>query len=333
MKADHRHELKTNTLAEWLGNFPEWARENLISVIIVLVTIVAVVVVYVWRSHNKSTRLQEQLRFTGLVNQVSNSKMQILNSQVQGTGRSSALFGVARNLDAFANSTSDDNLAATALIKQAEALRAELHYRAEDVPAQELVQQVGRAKQSYTKAVERAGDNPSLVAAAKFGLGLCEEELGNFKGAQQIYGEIVEDPAFEGTLSVAQAKLRLDTMDDYKTNIVFVPKPKPRPVEPPKPIMIQPADANSPVDANRPANANKPVVTVTPSDVNTPVVTKEPVIEANLPAEEPNISPAMPETKPAAVEPNSPTETADVNAAKPDPNSVPEATKVNVRSR
>lgn len=325
MKADHRHELKTNTLAEWLGNFPEWAKENLISIIIVLVTISAVLVVYVWRSHNKSTRLQEQLRFTGLVNQVSNSKMQILNSQVQGTGRSSVLFGAARNLDAFANSTADDNLAATALIKQAEALRAELHYRTEAVPAQELVQQIARAKQSYTKAVERAVDNPSLLAAAKFGLGLCEEELGNFKGAQQIYGEIAEDPAFEGTVSVAQAKLRLDTMDDYKTNIVFMPKP--RPVEPPRPITKQPADANSPVDAN------KPVVTVVPSDVNAPAITKEPVIEANLPAKEPNIPPAKPETKPVPVEPNNPIETGDANAAMPDSNSAPEATKVNVRRR
>ena len=331
MKADHRHELKTNTLAEWLGNFPEWAKENLTSIIIVLATIAAVVVVYVWRSHNKSTRLQEQLRFTGLINQVSNSKMQILNSQVQGTGRSSVLFGVARNLDAFANSTGDDNLAATALIKQAEALRAELHYRTESVPAQELVQQIGRAKQSYTKAVERAADNSSLVAAAKFGLGLCEEELGNFKGAQQIYGEIVEDPAFEGTVSVAQAKLRLDTMDDYKTNIVFMPKP--RPVEPPRPITIQPADANSPVDANRPSDANEPAVTVVPSDVNAPAITKEPVIEANLPVEEPNIPPAKSETNPVQVEPNRPIAAADANSAGPDPNSAPEATEVNVRGR
>ncbi len=28
MKSDHRHELKTNELAEWLSNLPQWAKKN-----------------------------------------------------------------------------------------------------------------------------------------------------------------------------------------------------------------------------------------------------------------------------------------------------------------
>ncbi len=28
MKSEHRHELKTNELAEWIANFPTWAKEN-----------------------------------------------------------------------------------------------------------------------------------------------------------------------------------------------------------------------------------------------------------------------------------------------------------------
>ena len=34
MKSDHRHELKTNELAEWLGNLPQWTKENLVTIII-----------------------------------------------------------------------------------------------------------------------------------------------------------------------------------------------------------------------------------------------------------------------------------------------------------
>ena len=47
MKSDHRHELKTNELAEWLGNLPEWTKENLVTIIAVVVVVVVVVVVEV----------------------------------------------------------------------------------------------------------------------------------------------------------------------------------------------------------------------------------------------------------------------------------------------
>ena len=41
MKSDHRHELKTNELAEWLGNLPEWTKENFVTIIIALAPFVA----------------------------------------------------------------------------------------------------------------------------------------------------------------------------------------------------------------------------------------------------------------------------------------------------
>ena len=40
MKSSHRHELKTNELAEWLSNLPQWAKENRITIIGALVLIV-----------------------------------------------------------------------------------------------------------------------------------------------------------------------------------------------------------------------------------------------------------------------------------------------------
>ncbi|MBL7153576.1 MAG: hypothetical protein ISS79_07645 [Phycisphaerae bacterium] len=329
MKAEHRHELKTNALAEWLGNFPQWARGNLVSIIIVLATIVAAGAFYTWRSYGKSARLQEQYRFTGLVNQISNRKMQILGGQAQETGSSSILFEPARNLAAFANSTDDDNLAAMALIKQAEALRTELHYRTETVSQQDLVAQIGRARQSYTDAVKKSSDNPSLAAAAKFGLGLCEEELGNFEGARRIYAEIADNAAFDGTVSVTQAKLRLETMDDYKRNVVFSPKPRPKPVRPPRPIKIRPADANSPPDANR------PVVVIGSTDANAPAVTRQPVVDVNVPAQEPNKAAAKPQIKVVSVEPNVPTKAPEAKAPTVtvapvvEPNSTPKTTEPN----
>ena len=315
MKAEHRHELKTNILADWLGNFPEWVKDNVASVIVVVVVICAAVGFQIWRIHGKNAMAQEQERFTSIVNQVSNIKDQILRDQGQRADMSLLLLKPANALKDFADSTTDDNLAAMALIKRGEALRTELHYRTTTVSSQDLASQIGLARESYTKAMEKSSKNPSLLAAAKFGLGLCEEELGNFDRAREIYGEIAADAAFAGDVSVEQAKLRLETMADYGENVVFRPKPKPIPVKPPQPIRIGPVDVNWPADANAPA-----VVKVTAVDVN-------------LPAKEPNSAVITPGTKPSAVEPNAALRMPDANSAPPDPNSTPQTTNTNVGRR
>ncbi|HLB73101.1 MAG TPA: hypothetical protein VJJ98_03700, partial [Sedimentisphaerales bacterium] len=336
MKAEHRHELKTNTLAEWMGNLPQWAGDNLISIVIVIATIVAAGGFYFWRSYGRNAQLQEQYRFTSFVNQISNRKMQLLGAQNQAGGTSSILFEPARSLETFAKSTGDNNLAALAYIKQAEALRTELHYRTESVSDQDLAAQLGRAKQSYAMAVEKASDNPSLMAIAQFGIALCEEELSNFDEAKQIYARIAADDAFQGTATVLQAKLRLETMDDYKKNVVFAPKPKPKPrIIPLKPAEIQlgPVDANLPVGplAGGPAAAPTGVEGVPPSvrgqdardtDPNAPAPVKieKPAGDANQPAKEPKES-ATPQTKSGPAEPNAPVKAPDaaVPAVTPPP--------------
>ena len=40
MKAEHRHELKTNELAEWIANLPQWASDNLGMIILVFLVVV-----------------------------------------------------------------------------------------------------------------------------------------------------------------------------------------------------------------------------------------------------------------------------------------------------
>lgn len=265
MKADHRHDLKTNELAEWIANLPDWAKENRTMIIGVTAVIVAAAGIYFWQFYRKNAvSAQKQLRLTGLSNQLSLSKMQILQAQSEGRDLSFILLQPAENLKAFAQETRqgrDDQMAALALIKRAEALRSELHYRRGPVSEQDLVMQINQAKVSYTEALERAASNPSLKATAKFGLGLCEEELANFEQARQIYQDIVSSPEFEGTVAKASAKYRLDTMADYKTAVVFKPAPqaitilKP-PAEGPRKVgaQIKPADANLPAEANPPVN-------------------------------------------------------------------------------
>jgi len=227
MKPEHRHQLKTNELAEWIVNFPQWAKENAKTVIYISVLIAVVAGVYFWKLYGgKVVSVREQLELTNFISQLSQGKVQILQAQAQGVDTSYTLIQAADNLQNIAQNAKEEQVAALALIKRAEALRMELHYRFGSIDRQNLTDQINLARDSYTKAIEKSSTNPSLMATAKLGLGLCEEELGNFDQAREIYSETISNAGFEGTVAAAQAKQRLYTMADYQGKVVFEPAPK-----------------------------------------------------------------------------------------------------------
>lgn len=215
-------------MAEWLSNLPQWTKENLKMIIYVSVVVVVVIaVIFVkWYGKNIETT-QKQLELTRLLNQLSQSKMQIIRAHAQGVDISFTLIQAADGLQAIAQNTKSNHMAALALIKRAEALRTELHYRPGTVAERDVTAQIDRAKNSYTEALAKSPFNPSLIAMAKFGLGLCEEELGDFDKAEQIYRDVVADASLEGTPAAEQAKQRLNTMADYQTKVVFKTPSKP----------------------------------------------------------------------------------------------------------
>ncbi len=296
MKSEHRHELKTNELAEWLSNLPQWTKKNLTIIIVISAVIVAAITFYYIRyGYSKSVVAEEQLEFTNLLNQLSASKVQVLEELRQGRDLSFILLQPANNLGTFAQNAKSDQMAALALIKQAEALRTELHYRPGTVSEQDLIAQIEQAKGAYTEAIKKSLTNVSLMATAEFGLGLCEEELGNFEKAQQIYQDIIiaENPDFEGTVAVAQAKHRLETMADYKQKVIFKPAPAPTATLKPT-IQIKPVDANLP-SASSPLGG-KLLQSITEGEANLPVDvnqssrTPEVPPEINTKVPEPNVS-------------------------------------------
>ncbi len=276
MKADHRHELKTNELAEWIAHFPEWVRQNRTTIISVSVVVVATAAVYFWQFYRKNVVLaRSQLRLTSLLSQLTLSKMQVVQARSEGRDLSFILLQPAENLKVFAQDTKNKQMAALALIKRAEALRTELHYRLGVVSQQDLVTQIKQAKDSYAEALEKASSNPPLKAAAEFGLGICEEELGNFEQARQIYQDLVTNPDFEGTQARAAAKYRLDTMAYYQTSVAFRPSPRPAPPAVLSPLELVPAEVTLPVDTNLPLSL-QPL----PEGPNiVPLLPEEPAVE------------------------------------------------------
>lgn len=265
MKSEHRHELKTNELADWLAHFPQWIQDNRTTLIGAVVVIVLVIAVYFVRFYRKDVvSVRHQVQLTGLVTQIPSQKMTSARAASQGTDQSIALLSIGQDLKKFADGSGNDRMAALALIKQAETLRAELHYRPTPAPSEEAARQIAQAQSSYQAALTRAGSIPALAAAAQFGLGLCEEELGNLDKAKEIYREVAQKAEYDGTAAQAAAADRLRIVDDYRGAVTFRPAPPKTKAASAPQVQITPLDANAPSDqvffAPATPEANAPAV-------------------------------------------------------------------------
>jgi len=247
MRSDHRHELKTNELATWIANFPQWADKNRTSLMAAAAVILVALLVYFVSFYRKNVvSVGNQTRLTTLVAEVPQQMSRIASASMQGQDESYLLVKTEQDLEDFARKSSNNNMAALALIQRGAAARAELHYRLSEISQDELVKQVAKAQASYQQALDRKPSLPSLAAAAQYGLGLCEEELGSFDKAAEIYREVAQKPDYAGTTAQAAAAYRLKIMPDYKTIVAFQPAP-PKPVQAPVPtIQVQPGAASAP---------------------------------------------------------------------------------------
>ena len=160
MRSDHRHELKTNELADWIANFPEWANKNRTSLVAAAaVILVALLVYFVSFYRTNVVSVGNQTRLTTLVTEVPQQMSRIASAAMQGQDESYVLVQTEQDLQDFAQKSSNNDMAALALIQRGAAARAELHYRLSEISHDELVKQMAKAQASYQQALDR---KPSL---------------------------------------------------------------------------------------------------------------------------------------------------------------------------
>jgi hypothetical protein len=257
MKSEERHQLHTNELAQWIADFPEWIKENRNTVIYVAVlAIVVLVLVYVKYVMPRPAATKEEYEFTQQAQMVEMGKLQVAAAKEQGNAKPELLRSTSENLGKLASQLSDDQAQAYALIKQGEAMRSEVHFGQMDEKASRL--QLDKAKQAYDSARKKAGQDTRIAGLAQLGLGLSEEDLGNYETARKLYTELKEDQKYAGTIAHMLAAKRLVTMGDYNSKFTFTELPK----------MAMP-------EANQPAAATGPVLKPAPSQPQAPAKAAE----------------------------------------------------------
>ncbi|MCP4452406.1 MAG: hypothetical protein GY809_13165 [Planctomycetes bacterium] len=222
MKSDHRHELKTNALADWMTHLPEWSKKNAKPLIGGAVLVVLVVVAALWSQYNNTVLEQaHRSQFTNSLADQEGVVMQVAQSSTQGDDISMNLGESSVNLGALAQSASSKTMAALAYLKQAEALREQTHFENGQVTQETLTDRIETAKNAYNNALKQGKNSKTLMSLAQYGLGLCAEELGQFKEAEILYETIISDASLDGTLGKASAVNRIKSMTYYEGSITF----------------------------------------------------------------------------------------------------------------
>ena len=230
MDSKHRHELKTNELADWLGHLPEFCKRNLSTIIGAALIIIGLVT---WPMFSRMREQRDIARSAAVTESIQNLDQQmflVLQAAEQDpeTRRQAteSLLASAGDLLNQADDAATGDLAAMARIKAAQAMRTELHLRPEMIDLDELHERIDRAQQAYQKALDTA-TSPTLGAMARIGLALCAEERGQRDAAAQHYRDIIDTPDFAATMFPAKAQQRLEALDENLETFAFAPAPAP----------------------------------------------------------------------------------------------------------
>ncbi len=220
MDSEHRHELKSNELANILTHFPEFCKKNANVILGLGLIIIALITWPMFTKMSQNKAIAQQSQVSDSIQQLNQSiGMALQGADEQTLG--AVLINAQELIDSTAK-TDNPNLKALAYIKAAQAYRTELHINKEILSADAIESQVQKAQDAYEKAAQMAKTD-SLKGMTQLGLGLCAEERGQTQQAAEIYQAIIDDESLAATVLPKQAQARLDGLQENAESFTFAP--------------------------------------------------------------------------------------------------------------
>jgi len=243
MRAERRHELRENDLAQQIEQMVFSVQRHRMPILVILLGVVILVVVGVWYyNHNASVKAEAWATLMGTdLDEEAAAK----ETPEQRVDRFSELAAkkITNELTAMALKGAGD-----AALEAMQAAKT----RGDSTAASEWAQ---KAEDYYKQVRDEFSTFVVTDAAAKFGLAFLAEERGAYTEAEAIYGQIREDQRYRNSPYGQQAQYRLDHLKNWQQRVVFAPATRPVATAPLTPILPgPPAPA-----ATRPA-ATQPVV-------------------------------------------------------------------------
>jgi hypothetical protein len=237
MKAERRHQLQTNTLAASLGGFPEWLRQNVWRIVIVVAVAVLAYSAVQFRNNARVRREMDAAQSLTMLRQ----RVRAINSYYFNPTQAMSEQELAAQRNGLADSAqsmfdeviADTDEAEPALRAQAYLLHAELNWTLANLPTlpASTTQPSLRVPQSQPELLAAAAHDYQLViddypeqtlarASALFGLAAIAEDRAAFREAAQQYQQIMNDDTLPQSLRGA-AKSRLAQVATMRKPVFF----------------------------------------------------------------------------------------------------------------
>jgi len=248
MKADERHKMKTNELAESLNSIRDYFRHHSSRILTGIIVLLVLVFISLWFQNARVTaRLERIDRLQSLILKANSNQFRAVQQSADPEGAiASETFDnkvAAASLAELAQEESGTPLALAALMQQAEASKSALYFANYSLDRNEKKQLADRLEKTYQRIINDHPQNKLAVGWAKLSQALLAEELQAWDQARKIYTELANDTEgkLAGTIFPLQARRRLDIFDDIDQGIVFAPAP-------PESEKVQPTPETPPAD-------------------------------------------------------------------------------------
>lgn len=256
MKAEERHKLKTNELAEKLAEAPEWLKKNWSQLVGGAMMLVAVAMLAHWWFNSRllaqkehAVELQQQIVKVEKLQQAA-----VGAAQDPGKDTPAPLVGYdvtdsAQAMGRLAQKAGKSPVGMAAVLAQAQTFRSQVIYSSQPMTSEQKNQSLDQAMALYHQVLQDYPKNAMAVGQARLGLGLIAEERGQWDAARKEYQQLIAaKDLMAGTVWPAQAQARLKVLEDVKDVIEF-PKAVAVPAAAPAVTEAAPASAETPAPA------------------------------------------------------------------------------------
>jgi hypothetical protein len=214
MKAEHRKELQTNTLADSLGKIIEGAKHgpSRKTVFIVGAIALAILLFYLWRWFHHSSEEETAKRFADLEALANGEAVDTL-ARTDKNAANVGAFGGERErekleLKALADFAEENKGTVPGRMARLRQARLAFHCGLRDLGAQvghdEAVANIKSAAETYEKLIEEMRDQPHILQEVMLNAARSRETLGEVEPAKKHYERLAKE--FPDTLAGQMAK-------------------------------------------------------------------------------------------------------------------------------
>lgn len=205
MRAERRHELQTNELAQQIDVFGDYIKKHAGMLTAIFAGAVIVVVGIFWMARQRQN--------TVLAGWSTLNDSELLSDPTMAIDKYRQV----------AEEAATPALAIEAWLKVGETAMTQHISPSKTATSQQDWSQI--ATDAFTKIVQKYEDHPIATAVSRLSLGILAENKGQTEAAREQYEKVVADKRIALTPYPAQARFRIDHLEEWTKPIEFPPPP------------------------------------------------------------------------------------------------------------